>query len=149
MSTKIKSTADIIGGDVFFATVEGFDPEYPQNGDLLPNGMYIRLVGSDGSVTYISAYELDKSLDIISEMSKDKANQSDVTALQQLLEGKASDTDIELLQAEVDGKVARVEFDSLSNTVAGKADANARLLSPCRGTRPRFRPLPIRMAAGL
>lgn len=122
--TKIKSTADILGGSVFFANSEGFDPEYPENGDLLPNGMYIRLEGSDGSVAYISAYELDKSMEIISNMSVGKANQSDVDALQQLLEEKATDTEVKLLESEVATKVSKAEFDTLVSTVAEKADGS-------------------------
>ena len=40
----------------YFATEEGKDPEFLENGDLLANGMYIRLNGSDGSVAYITTY---------------------------------------------------------------------------------------------
>ena len=119
---KLKSTADILGGSVFFADVNGFDPEYPENGDLLPNGMYIRLEGSDGSIAYISAYELDKSMEIISNLSVGKANQSDVDALQQLLEEKATDTELKLLESEVATKVSKTEFENVSNSVANKAD---------------------------
>ena len=48
--TKIQSTADILGGAVFFANENGQDPEYP-GVELVPNGMYIRLEGSDGSIS--------------------------------------------------------------------------------------------------
>ena len=81
---KLKSTADILGGDIFFATEAGTDPEHSQNGDLLPNGMYIRLEGSDGSLAYVSAYELDKALEVINDLSTNKADQSDVDVLQSL-----------------------------------------------------------------
>ena len=113
--TKIKSTADILGGSVFFANADGFDPEYPENGDLLPNGMYIRLEGSDGSVAYISAYEIDKSLEIIDQMTKGKANQADVDAIIETLNDKVSKTDIELFQSELDSKASQ---ESLNARVA-------------------------------
>ena len=119
---KLKATADILGGAVFFANESGFDPEYPGNGGLLANGMYIRLEGSDGSIAYISAYELDKALDIISDMSTNKANQSDVDALQQLIEGKASDVDIELLRADVAEKATKLELENALDTIGLKAD---------------------------
>jgi hypothetical protein len=119
--TKIKSTADILGGSVFFANADGFDPEYPENGDLLANGMYIRLEGSDGSVAYISAYEIDKSLEIIDNMTKGKANQADVDAIIETLNDKVSKTDIELFQSELDAKASQESLDTLSATVATKA----------------------------
>ena len=118
---KLKATADILGGAVFFATENGTDPEYPGNGELLANGMYIRLEGSDGSLAYISAYELDKALGIIGDMSMSKASQSDVDALQQLLEGKASDVDIELIRTELAEKATKTGLENLSNTVNTKA----------------------------
>ena len=74
-NTKIAATADILGGDVFFATDDGRDPEILENGDLLANGMYIRLNGSDGSVAYISAFELDKSIDLYKKERTGKLNQ--------------------------------------------------------------------------
>ena len=119
--TKIKSTADILGGDVFFATEDGKDPEILENGDLLANGMYIRLNGSDGSVAYISAFELDKSIEIIDNMSKGKANKADVDALRLLLDEKASTTDMDLFQSTLDTKASQEDLNTLSTTVNTKA----------------------------
>lgn len=122
---KLKSTADILGGDIFFATSEGFDPEHTSNGDLLPNGMYIRLEGSDGSLAYISAYELDKVLETINALSENKADKSDVDALQTLLEGKASDADLELLQNDVATKASKSELEEALKSVSNKVDQSA------------------------
>ena len=122
--TKIKSTADILGGSVFFANADGFDPEYPENGDLLANGMYIRLEGSDGSVAYISAYEIDKSLEIIDQMTKGKANQADVDAIIETLNDKVSKTDIELFQSELDSKASQESLNNLSAIVSNKASVD-------------------------
>lgn len=122
--TKIKSTADILGGSVFFANADGFDPEYPENGDLLANGMYIRLEGSDGSVAYISAYEIDKSLEIIDRMTKGKANQADVDVIIETLNDKVSKTDIELFQSELDAKASQESLNDLSAIVSNKASVD-------------------------
>ena len=122
--TKIKSTADILGGSVFFANADGFDPEYPENGDLLANGMYIRLEGSDGSVAYISAYEIDKSLEIIDQMTKGKANQADVDAIIETLNDKVSKTDIELFQSELYSKASQESLNDLSAIVSNKVSVD-------------------------
>ena len=122
---KLKSTADILGGDIFFANSEGFDPENLSNGNLLPNGMYIRLEGSDGSLAYISAYELDKSLEIINSLSENKADKSDFDVLQSLLEGKASDADLALLQNEVETKASKNELTEVINSINNKIDQSA------------------------
>lgn len=123
MSTniKLKATADILGGSIFYANDAGFDPEYPNNGDLLPNGMYIRLEGSDGSIAYISAYELDKALGIIGEMSMSKASKADLDALEDSLENKVSTTDFELLQGDVENKASKAELDDALDAFNGKA----------------------------
>jgi hypothetical protein len=119
---KIKATADILGGDVFFATDTGVDPEYPSNGDLLANGMYIRLNGSDGSVAYISAFELDKALSIIGDMSMTKASAADLQALTAIVNEKASKTDLDLLKADVDANATQSEVDDLWTLARSKAD---------------------------
>ena len=119
---KIKATADILGGAVFFANENGIDPEYPNNTGLLANGMYIRLVGSDNGVAYISAYEIDKALDIITEMSKDKASVSDLEALEVLINEKASKVDLELLYSEVETKVSKTFIDNLLTSLDDKAN---------------------------
>lgn len=122
--TKIKSTADILGGSVFIANELGFDPEYPNNGDLLPNGMYIRIEGSDGSVAYISAYEIERSIDIIDEMSRTRASQADLTALQEVVEGKVSTSDFELLQGDVAAKASKADVDALLDEFEGLVNAD-------------------------
>ena len=119
---KLKATADILGGDVFFADENGCDPNNISSSGLLPNGMYIKLEGSDGSFAYISAFELDKIINNLSTITATKANAADVTTLQQLLEGKASDTDIELIYTELDKKVDKTEFDTFNTTLSNKAD---------------------------
>ena len=119
---KLKSTADILGGAVFFATDTGTDPEYPLHNDLLPNGMYIRLEGSDNSVAYISAYELDKALGIIGQMSVSKASQSDVDVIQQAIADAATKSELQLLESEVAGKASKTELDDILDSFAGKAD---------------------------
>ena len=120
--TKIKATADILGGAVFFANEYGVDPENPSVNDLLPNGMYIRLEGSDNSVAYISAFEIDKAIGIIGQMSMSKANQSDVDLINQTLNEKVSLTDFALMQSEVSNKASKTEVDELLDTFEGKAD---------------------------
>ena len=111
--TKIKSTADILGGDVFFATEDGKDPEILENGDLLANGMYIRLNGSDGSVAYISAFELDKSIEVIDQITKGKANKADLDVLRLLIDEKSNQSDFELLQSEMTTKASQESVDSI------------------------------------
>ena len=118
----LKATADILGGAVFFADDNGFDPEYPDNGDLLPNGMYIRLEGSDGSIAYISAYELDKAIDVIGQMSMSKASKSDLESVKTLLNDKVSKTDLSDIQDDVDNKVSKTDFNILKSVVEDKAD---------------------------
>lgn len=122
---KLRATADILGGDVFFATDAGADPENLSNDGLLANGMYIRLNGSDGSVAYISAFELDKALGIIGDMSMTKAAQADLDAVEQELNDKASKTELALLQGDVDAKASKADVDDLIELFDGKADQTA------------------------
>ena len=119
--TKIKSTADILGGEVFFANDFGQDPEY-EGAELLPNGMYIRLIKDDGNVVYVSAHEIDKAIGIIGQMSMSKANQSDVDAIVELLDEKVSKTEIELLRTDIADKVSDDNFNDLAGQVSNKAD---------------------------
>jgi hypothetical protein len=118
---KLKATADILGGDVFYATETGVDPEHTSNNDLLPNGMYIRLQGSDGSLAYISAYELDKVIELLETTMADKADRADVEAIQLQMEGKAADTDIELLQGELSNKASKTELEAALETIGNMA----------------------------
>lgn len=122
---KLKAAADILGGAVFFANEYGVDPEYTSNDGLLPNGMYIRLEGSDGSLAYISAYELDKAIGIIAGMTASKADAATVASLQALLDDKVSTTDFQLLSSDVEGKASKAELDDALDTFGGKADQTA------------------------
>lgn len=119
--TKIKSTADILGGTVFFANEQGTDPEN-EGVELLPNGMYIRLDGSDGSVAYISAHEIDKAIGIIGQMSMSKASQSDVDSIIEMLDEKVSKTELEILRTDIADKVNDDDFNDLAGIVANKAE---------------------------
>jgi hypothetical protein len=133
---KLTATADILGGEVFFADESGNDAQYNNHG-LIPNGMYIRLRGSDNSIAYISAQELDAALTTISELTVNTANRAlntvnsltdniatkdDIDTLQNLIEAKASDTDIALLQADVATKANKDELDAYINAANEKAD---------------------------
>ena len=120
--TKLKATADILGGAVFFANENGVDPENPSVNDLLPNGMYIRLEGSDNSVAYISAFEIDKAIGIIGQMSMSKANQADLELAVQTLNDKVSSTDFALLQNEVSNKASKTDIDEALDIFDEKAD---------------------------
>ena len=120
--TKLKSTADIIGGSVFFADANGVDPEYPNNGDLLPDGMYIRIEGSDGSLAYISAYELDKSMDIINQASANKANISDIEYLKEIINEKVSNNKFDILSDELSTKADKSSIDEIKSDISTKAD---------------------------
>lgn len=121
-NTKIKATADILGGTVFYANEQGVDPEYPDNSGLLANGMYIRLEGSDGSIAYISAYEIDKAIGIIGEMSMSKASSADVEVVIGELADKASINDVELLRGEVNNRASKSDLDNLSDAMTTKVD---------------------------
>ena len=128
----------IAGGSVIKANAEGFDPEYLNYGGLLPNGLYIRIDTIEGDHIYISAFEIDKAISIIGDMSMGKANTADLVALALEVEHKASDMDIELIQSElatkanksrvdsladsIKDKVSRTEFENLQLTVGDKAD---------------------------
>lgn len=118
---KLKSTADILGGEVFFATENGADPENLDYNNLVPNGMYIRLDGSDGSLAYISAYELDKILDIVKDIPN-KADKTDFELLQSLIEEKASDLDLELAKNEIYTKASKSELVDAINSINEKSE---------------------------
>ena len=51
-----------------------------------------------------------------------KANQADLTALQNTVNGKASQTDLTALQNTVNGKASQTDLTALTNTVNGKAN---------------------------
>lgn len=118
---KLKATADILGGDIFFADENGADPEHLDNTGLVANGMYIRLEGSDGSLAYISAYELNRVLEPINDISN-KADKSDVELLNELLEEKATDADLELVQSDVNSKASKIELNENVTSLNTKID---------------------------
>ena len=119
---KLRAAADILGGAVFFANAEGFDPEYPENGDLLPTGMYIRLEGSDGSMAYVSAYEIDNLIKNLDAITRTKASQSDLTALQETVNAKATKTELELLKSQLDNTVSKADIKDITDSIANKAE---------------------------
>ena len=118
---KLKATADILGGDIFFANENGADPEHLDNTGLVANGMYIRLEGSDGSLAYISAYELNRILEPINDISN-KANKSDIELLNELLEEKATDEELELVQSDVNSKASKIELNENITSLNTKID---------------------------
>ena len=119
---KLRATADILGGEVFRANENGADPENLSNNDLLANGMYIRLKGSDGSIAYVSAHEVDKALGIINDITLSKASAADVAALQESVNTKASISDLELLNSLIAEKASKSDVDDLQDIFAEKAD---------------------------
>lgn len=112
---KLNATADILGGEIFFSDENGCDPIYENNG-LEPNSMYIRLVGSDESVAYISAFEIDNILSSIKSL-----NEKAVT-LQTLLDDKASNTELKLLKSDLDTKADLTRVTAIENDFNNKAD---------------------------
>ena len=123
-NTKIAATADILGGDVFFATAQGVDPEYPNNSGLTPDGMYIRIVGTGtNNVAYISAFELDKSITIIDNMTKDKANKVDLDLLSSTVNEKATSEALQDAITLINTKADQTTVDEITETLATKGDA--------------------------
>lgn len=116
---KLNATADILGGEMFFADENGYDPIYSENGNLSPNGMYIRLRGSDGSMAYISAFEIDNILTAISALNI-KAD-----TLQTLIDDKVTNTEFELLKSDLDTKADLSRVTALENTYSNKVDKTA------------------------
>lgn len=121
---KINAAADILGGTIFFANDEGFDPEYNSNGGLLPNGMYIRLIGSDSSIAYISAYEINKKLADLDAITRTKANKDDLDTLKEQVDNKLSSADVELLFSEqLENLATKTDITTLTTSLSNKADA--------------------------
>ena len=85
---KLQAAADILGGTVFFTDNEGKDPEFPDSEGLIANSLYIRLEGSDGSIAYIAAYEINNALNSINNTLLTKANKSELTSLHQTINDK-------------------------------------------------------------
>ena len=114
------ATSCIAGGTVIKANPDGFDPDFLTNGGLLPNGLYIRIDTNDGKHIYISAFEIDKAIGIISDMSIGKANSADLEALATEVEHKASDIDLELVRTELGTKANKSRVDALSDSIKDK-----------------------------
>lgn len=115
---KLNATADILGGEMFFADENGYDPIYSDNGNLSPNGMYIRLKGSDDSMAYISAFEIDNILTAISALNV-KAD-----TLQTLIDDKVTNTEFELVKSDLDTKADLSRVTALENTYSNKVDSD-------------------------
>ena len=111
----------IAGGSVIKATIDGLDPDYLNNGGLLPNGLYIRIDTNDNEHIYISAFEIDKAIGIIGDMSVGKANATDLEVLAAEVEHKANDMDLELVQTELATKANKSRDDSLADSIKDKA----------------------------
>ena len=114
------ATSCIAGGTVIKANPDGFDPDFLTNGGLLPNGLYIRIDTNDGKHIYISAFEIDKAIGIIGDMSTGKANSADLEALATEVEHKASDIDSELVRTELGTKANKSRVDALSDSIKDK-----------------------------
>lgn len=114
------ATSCIAGGTVIKANPDGFDPDFLTNGGLLPNGLYIRIDTNDGKHIYISAFEIDKAIGIIGDMSIGKANSADLEALATEVEHKASDIDLELVKTELGTKANKSRVDALSDSIKDK-----------------------------
>ena len=122
LTQKLSNTSGIQSGSVIRTNADGLDEEYPDVTDLLENSFYIRLILSNGSVLHISAYEIDKALSIIAQMSDNKASQSDVDALTIALDSKASAAQVTLLESDLAGKADKTAVADLSASVETKAD---------------------------
>ena len=122
IADKLTDVEGIAGGSVIKATPEGYDPEYSDSAELLPNGLYIRLENTSGKRIYVSAYEIDKAIGIIGDMTAGKADIADFEALEIELASKASKTQVDLMQADVDSKATKDSLNSLSSVVDTKAD---------------------------
>ena len=122
LTQKLSNTSGIQSGSVIRTNADGLDEEYPDVTDLLENSFYIRLILSNGSVLHISAYEIDKALSIIAQMSDNKASQSDVDALTIALDSKASAAQVTLLESDLAGKADKTTVADLSASVETKAD---------------------------
>ena len=123
-NTKIAATADILGGDIFFATAQGVDPEYPNNSGLTPDCMYIRIVGTGtNNVAYISAFELDKSITIIDNMTKDKANKVDLDLLSNTVNEMATSEALQDAITLINTKADQTTVDGIAETLATKGAA--------------------------
>ena len=125
LTQKLSNTSGIQSGSVIRTNADGLDEEYPDVTDLLENSFYIRLILSNGSVLHISAYEIDKALSIIAQMSDNKASQSDVDALTIALDSKASAAQVTLLESDLAGKADKTAVADLSASVETKADKTA------------------------
>jgi hypothetical protein len=81
------------------------------------------LNGSDGSFTYISAYELNSIVETVKDIPN-KAEKSDIELLQSILDDKADVSDVELLQNEVSTKSSKAELSESVISINDAIDKN-------------------------
>lgn len=126
---KLHATADILGGEVFFTTPKGLDPENLDNSgnpvqvSLTPNCLYIRLKGSDGSIAYISGYKLNQVVNTLESDINKKADKSLVESIQIELENKVSKQDITELETKVE-ELANKDLSGIETELNSKATKN-------------------------
>jgi hypothetical protein len=124
LAERVATADGIRSGAVIKATEDGTDPEYPEYGDLLENGLYIRLESESGKIVHISAFEIDKAVGIIAEMVAGKADIGDVDTVREELAGKASSTELELIKGDINLKADKDRVDTLAESIKTKADSS-------------------------
>ena len=113
---------NITSGIVIRTDSNGKDVDYPNITGLLENSLYIRLVSSDNKVLHISAFEIDKALSIISGMSNNKVDKTELDALIEQLNGKASSVQLSMLEDFISNKADKSDVDEISDIIVDKAD---------------------------
>ena len=122
IASKLNNVDCIVNGQAIKALSNGSDPEYPDKNDLLPYGLYIRLETTSGKHIYVSAYEIDKAIRIIGDMTAGKANAGDLEALEIKVDTKASITQVSLLESELNSKADQDDVEALIELADTKAD---------------------------
>lgn len=123
---KLHATADILGGEIFFTDNNGNDPDnIDSNGNivptnLVPNCLYIRLKGDDGSIAYISGYDLNDKIKSIE--SSVKTNKSDIETIQSELDNKATKQDISNIEASIESLPNLSNIEAKLEAKANKTD---------------------------
>lgn len=124
IANRLTDIDGISDGIVIKALSDGSDPEDANYTELLPNGLYIKLILTSGKALYISAYEIDKAIGIIGDMVAGKADAGDLEALSIELAAKASTAQVALIQADIDSKADKDDVTDLLLTINSKADTN-------------------------
>ena len=123
MINKMSNIIDnITSGIVIRTDSNGKDVDYPNITGLLENSLYIRLVSSDNKVLHISAFEIDKALSIISGMSNNKVDKTELDALIEQLNGKASSVQLSMLEDFISNKADKSYVDEINDIIVDKAD---------------------------